>query len=112
MNLATLLFVLFFVALVVCGALVNAYLYANDAFKNGGKVRRSRKPPLSVASFSQTATLPTLAEVSELHHGGVRVRHHKDAANINVHRFMLYSIIGILLIFVLLVVLVLNVTQF
>jgi hypothetical protein len=110
MNFAALLFVLFFVVFVVCGTLVHAYLYANKAFQKG-KVRRSKKVPMSAASFSQTATIPMRSGALDLSYGGLGVRN-EDTASIHIRRFMLYSFIGILLICVVLVVLVLSVTQF
>jgi hypothetical protein len=110
MNLAALAFVLFFVVLVVCGTLVHAYLYANKAFQSG-KVINSKKVPMSAASFSQTATIPTRSGALDLSYGGFGVRN-EDAASISIRRFMLYGVIGILLICVALVVLVLSVTLF
>ncbi len=110
MNLAALLFVLLFVVLVVCGTLINVYLYANKAFHKG-QIRRGKKPPMSAASFSQTATISTSTDALELSYGGFGVRN-EDTAGIHIRRFMLYSLIGILFICIALVVLVLSVTQF
>ncbi len=109
MALLALLFLLFFVVLVVCGTLLHMYLYANGAFHEG-KIGRGRKPPLSVASFSQMATISTSAAASDLYYGGIGVQN-EDHANLYVRRFILCTL-GILISFVVLTVLVLGATQF
>ncbi|MBV9258374.1 MAG: hypothetical protein JO215_10180 [Ktedonobacteraceae bacterium] len=110
MGMLAFLFVLFIVVLVVCGILVNTYLYANDAF-NEERIRRRRgKPPLSAASFSQTATIPTPAAAADLYYGGIGVQN-EDNASILIRRFILYSI-GILVTLVIMTLLVLGATQF
>jgi hypothetical protein len=109
MNLVALLFVLFFVVLVVCGILVNAYLYVNGAFREG-RFRRGKKSPLGAASFSQTATIPTSAAASDLYYGGIGVQN-EDRASFYVRRFILYTL-GILISLAVLATLVLGATQF
>jgi hypothetical protein len=109
MTLLALLFALLFVVLVVGGFLVHAYLYANGAFQEG-KIIRGRKPSLSSASFSQTATIPTSAAASDLYFGGIGIQN-EDHASFYVRRLILYTL-AILISLTVLMVLVLGVTQF
>ena len=109
MALFAVLFLLFFVVLVVCGTIVHTYLYANGAFGEE-KRGKGRRFPLSVASFSQTATIPTSAAASDLYYGGIGVQN-EDRASLQVRRFILYTL-GILVSLIVLAVLVLGATQF
>ncbi len=105
-----LLFVLFFVGLIVCGILVSVYLYANGALHEG-KIRWGRRSALGVASFSQTATMSTPDAASDLYYGGIGVPN-EDRASVYVRRFILYSLVGILVALVVLTMLVLGALQF